>query len=60
MKSMRASRLQWMLGMIAVAGLLSARPLHAVTPVVVGTCQSSSNRFPTIQQALDAVSPAVR
>ncbi len=58
MKSMRANRRQWILGMIAVAGVLSARPLHAVTPVVVGTCQASPNRFPTIQQALNAVSPS--
>lgn len=58
MKSMRTSRLQWIMGVIAVAGVFSARPLHAVTPVVVGTCQASANRYPTIQQALNAVSPS--
>lgn len=58
MQSMRASRWQWILGAIAIAGLLSACPVHAVTPVAVGTCHPSTPSYPTIQQALDAVSPS--
>jgi len=45
-----------MLAAILMAGMLSSQPLHAAATVAVGTCQSTTPHYATIQQAVNAVS----
>jgi polygalacturonase len=42
--------------LFAIALILSTQPLHAAATVAVGTCHGTTPHYPTIQQAVNAVS----